>query len=212
DTTVDLSWLGATDNIGVTGYNIYIDGVLETTLGNVSSYQVTGLTAATSYDFRVTALDASSNESVVVSSNTVTVITDLASSGGGSGNWILNNQDVYYNVGNVGIGTDTPDEKLAVNGNIHTKEIRVDLSNWPDYVFTKDYNLPTLAQIEEHIQEKGHLPNIPSAKDVQANGVHLGEMNAKLLEKIEELILYTLQQQKELEAQKERIKVLESKN
>ena len=101
--------------------------------------------------------------------------------------------------GNVGIGTSSPDAKLAVNGNIHAKEVKVDLVGWPDYVFKEDYDLPTLEEIQRHIQEKGHLPNIPSAKEVEENGVQLGEMNKLLLEKIEELILYTIQQERKLE-------------
>ena len=202
DTTADLSWTAATDNTGVTGYKVYKDTVLETTLGNVLSYQVTGLTSATAYNFTVTALDAAGNESVV--SNTLAITTNVAS-GGGSGNWTLNNQNVYYNTGNVGIGTTTPDEKLAVNGNIHAKEVRVDLSGWPDYVFTKDHDLPTLKQVENYIKKKGHLPNIPSAKEVEENGIQLGDMNAKLLEKIEELTLYIIQQQKLIEAQSKTI-------
>jgi len=100
--------------------------------------------------------------------------------------------------GNVGIGTTTPDEKLAVNGNIHAKEVRVDLVGWPDYVFTKEYNLPSLKDVENHIQENGHLQDIPSTTEVTKNGIMLGEMNAKLLQKIEELTLYTIQQQKEI--------------
>ncbi len=106
------------------------------------------------------------------------------------------------NNGKVGIGTTTPDAKLAVNGNIHTKEVKVDLIGWADYVFKEDYQLPTLQQVEDHITTKGHLINIPSAAEVAENGIQLGEMNAKLLEKIEELTLYTIAQEKNIKAQK----------
>ncbi|TGV01069.1 fibronectin type III domain-containing protein [Flavivirga rizhaonensis] len=208
DTTVDLSWTAATDNVAVIGYKVYKDAVLEATLGNVLTYQVAGLSASTSYNFTVTALDAAGNESVV--SNTV-VITTNNSSEGGSGNWTLSNQDVYYNTGNVGIGTSTPDEKLAVNGNIHTKEVRVDLNGWSDFVFEKDYKLPTLKEVEKHIKEKGHLKDIPSAKNVEEHGILLGDMNAKLLQKIEELTLYILQQQKTLNEQVQKNKTQEER-
>ncbi|WP_298309692.1 tail fiber protein [uncultured Aquimarina sp.] len=116
----------------------------------------------------------------------------------------------FFNGGNVGIGTNTPDAKLAVNGNIHTKEVKVDLIGWADYVFKEDYNLPTLEQVENHITKKGHLINIPSAAEVAENGIQLGEMNAKLLEKIEELTLYTIAQEKKLKEQEERLKKLET--
>jgi hypothetical protein len=95
--------------------------------------------------------------------------------------------------GNVGIGTTNPlGYKLAVNGKIRAQEVKVELNGWPDYVFTKDYQLPTLQQTEKHIKEKGHLPGIPSAAEVKANGIDLGEMNAKLLQKIEELTLHLI--------------------
>ncbi|KAA1244711.1 hypothetical protein [Aquimarina sp. RZ0] len=101
--------------------------------------------------------------------------------------------------GNVGIGTLSPGSwKLAVNGNIRAKEIKVE-TGWSDFVFYKDYELPTLAEVENHIKEKGHLKDIPSAVEVEKNGIFLGKMNAKLLQKIEELTLYTIQQHKEIE-------------
>ncbi|WP_143070781.1 tail fiber protein [Flagellimonas taeanensis] len=102
--------------------------------------------------------------------------------------------------GKVGIGTLTPDAKLAVKGNIHAEEVKVDLSvPGPDYVFKDRYNLKSLEEVQNYIKEHGHLPNIPSAKEMEDNGIQLGEMNMKLLEKIEELTLYTIQQQKLIE-------------
>ena len=114
--------------------------------------------------------------------------------------------------GYVGVGTTNPDAKLAVNGNIHTKEVKVDLVGWPDYVFEDSYQLPTLSQVEQHIKENGHLQNIPSAKEVVKNGVKLGEMNKLLLEKIEELTLYTIDQEKEIETLHQKINTLEQQN
>lgn len=104
--------------------------------------------------------------------------------------------------GNVGIGTtDTKGYKLAVNGNIKAKEIKVESTNWPDYVFEKSYALPTLKEIEKQIKEKGHLPGIPSAAEVNANGIDLGYMNAKLLQKIEELTLHLIEKDKQVKIQ-----------
>ncbi|MEZ0184400.1 hypothetical protein AB9T89_19310 [Flavobacterium oncorhynchi] len=101
--------------------------------------------------------------------------------------------------GNVGIGVLNPLNKLDVNGTIHSKEVKVDMNGWSDFVFKKEYNLPTLEQVEKHIIEKGHLENIPSEKEVLKDGINLGEMNAKLLRKIEELTLYMIEMRKEME-------------
>ncbi len=106
----------------------------------------------------------------------------------------------FFNGGNVGIGTKTPDAKLTVKGKIHAEEVKIDLSvPAPDYVFKKEYDLLTIDEVQQHIEQKGHLPNIPSAKVMETEGVDLGAMNMKLLEKVEELTLYTIQQQKEIE-------------
>ncbi len=128
---------------------------------------------------------------------------------------IHSNGNSWFNGGNVGIGTTAPDSKLTVKGNIHTEEVRVDLSvPGPDYVFKQGYDLKSLEEVQDYIKEHGHLPNIPPAKEMEANGIQLGEMNMKLLEKIEELTLYTIQQQekiKELKKANDKIQLLEKK-
>ena len=202
DTNADLSWTGAMDDTAVTGYKIFKDGILENTLGTVSTYQVVGLTASTSYSFTATAFDAAGNESGA--SNAVSITTDTPG-GGSSGDtvWNTSGSDIDYTAGNVGIGTVAQTSyRLAVDGKIHTKEVKVDLTGWADYVFTKEYELPTLEEVQKHISEKGHLPNVPSAKEVQANGIELGEMNKLLLEKIEELTLYVIELNNEIETLK----------
>lgn len=113
----------------------------------------------------------------------------------------VNTNDIFYTTGNVGIGTNAiSNYKLAVDGKIRSREVKVDNDNWADYVFFKNYKLPTLEEVEKHIQDKGHLINIPSAAEVEANGVELGEMNKLLLEKIEELTLYVIQQEKRIKS------------
>lgn len=106
--------------------------------------------------------------------------------------------------GNVGIGTTNPTQKLSVNGTIQAKEIVVQ-TGWSDYVFADDYCLAPLSEIEQCIKEEKHLPGIPSAAEVAEHGVSLGDMQARLLAKIEELTLHQISQEK-------RIQTLENEN
>ena len=113
--------------------------------------------------------------------------------------------------GNIGIGTSDPKGyRLAVNGKIRAQEIKVEALPWPDYVFEKDYQLQTLQETEKHIKDKSHLPGIPSAAEVKANGIDLGEMNAKLLQKIEELTLHLIEKDKHIENLESRLKKVET--
>ena len=107
--------------------------------------------------------------------------------------------------GYVGIGTRNPTERLSVKGKIRAQEVKVEADNninWPDYVFSKDYKLPSLSEVEKHIHEKGHLPEVPSAKEVEKEGIALGANQALLLKKIEELTLYLIELKHEVNKQK----------
>ena len=125
---------------------------------------------------------------------------------------IKNNVTIH---GNVGIGTTSVDAKLTVAGNIHSREVKVTINAGADFVFENDYELPSLESIEHYIKENKHLPEITSAKEMEKEGILLGDMNIKLLQKIEELTLYTIAQEKKinsLEKLKQRVEKLEKEN
>lgn len=123
--------------------------------------------------------------------------------------------------GKIGIGTDRPDELLTVKGKIHTQEVLVDLKGAvaPDYVFETyfegaselkpEYVFPTLKEVAAFLAANYHLPEVPSAGQLEENGLALKEMNLLLLQKIEELTLYTIEQQQQIDILKERVNQLE---
>ena len=125
-----------------------------------------------------------------------------------------NNYAGYFE-GAVAIGSAFPKKAtgyiLSVDGKIAAEEVLVDLdADWPDYVFKDDYTLLSLAQVKDHIEAKGHLPNVPSAKEIEDHGLLLGNMNKVLMEKIEELTLYILQQEEKLQNYERRLQKLET--
>lgn len=139
-------------------------------------------------------------------SNGFGFIEAVKSSGSAYGDIILNRWG-----GNVGVGTNITDAKLTVKGTIHTNEVKVDLSvPGPDYVFEKDYHLMSLEETKAYIDANKHLPEVPSAKEMEKNGVQLGEMNMLLLKKVEELTLYVIEQNNLILEQQKRIQKLES--
>lgn len=110
--------------------------------------------------------------------------------------------------GNVGIGTTNINDatyKLFVEGSIRTRKVRVDAIAWPDYVFDKKYTLLPITEVEKYIEEHHHLPEVPSAAEVQKKGLDLGDNQATLLKKIEELTLYLIEQNKRMEAQEKQL-------
>ncbi len=116
------------------------------------------------------------------------------------------NSSVYASGnGNVGIGTTSPSEKLSVNGNIRTKKLIVAQTNWPDYVFHPAYQLKPLDEVEKFVQVNRHLPGVPSQKEVDRQGLDVGDTQALLLKKIEELTLYMIEVKKENKVLQEQI-------
>jgi hypothetical protein len=154
---------------------------------------------------RITAPNDLNTLDISVSNSQISLANNFYS-GGGTVPIVLNtytnaNQFFLATDGNVGIGTASPSHKLAVNGNIRAKKIIVE-TGWSDYVFDETYRLPSLSHIEAFIKKNKHLPDIPSAKEVEKNGVSVGENQALLLKKIEELTLYVIQLDKANSLQK----------
>jgi hypothetical protein len=105
--------------------------------------------------------------------------------------------------GNIGINTtDTKGYKFGVNGSVIATSVTVKLyADWPDYVFKKDYTLPSLSDVKTYIDKNQHLPEIPSAQEIAKDGINLGEMNKLLLKKVEELTLYLIEKDKQIKEQ-----------
>lgn len=213
-----LTWSAASDNVGVTNYEIFQNGINISNNGTNTTFNVTGLSQSTAYAFTVLAQDAEGNSSAI--SNTVVIttltnsnVTDYTSDNSNLNTVDWNARDVFANR-NLGVGTtDTRGFSLAVAGGILAEELTIELeANWPDYVFAEGYDLPSLFEMEKHIKEKGHLINVPSAIEIEKNGVQVGLMQAKLLEKIEELMLYTIDQEKRIKALEAEILKLHEEN
>ncbi|MHC0446352.1 hypothetical protein ACWA1F_13160 [Flavobacterium sp. 3-218] len=127
----------------------------------------------------------------------------------GDGTQLTNDALVINGInGNVGIGTAKTDSKLTVAGNIASREVKVTVNAGADFVFEKDYDLPSLDSVDKFIKENKHLPEIASAEEMKKEGINLSEMNIKLLQKIEEMTLYMIEQNKKIDKLEKKIETL----
>lgn len=123
----------------------------------------------------------------------------------GGGGIAVGGNAVFTN-GNVGIGTTTPGNyKLAVEGIIGARKLKITAGSWADYVFDSSYELKPLDQVEKFIAENKHLPDVPTTEEIKKEGMDVGDNQALLLKKIEELTLYMIEQNKKLEVQNKQL-------
>jgi hypothetical protein len=118
-----------------------------------------------------------------------------------NGNIRLDVTNGHVAIGNINLtGVNADAYKLAVSGKVICEEVRVKLasSGWPDYVFANNYQLPPLTEVEKFIDQHKHLPNVPSAEEVEKDGIAVGDMQKRMMEKIEELTLYVIELQKQV--------------
>lgn len=170
-------------------------GIVLKTNGNIDM-----LTGTTSFnDISVNNIYVGSNVSTLNFHVTGTTTLDGNVSIGTNSNFTCNyNGDVTANTLMVGNGFSCDD-----NGYVKAKEIKVTLTDWPDFVFEESYKRLSLPETEQYIKDNGHLPDMPSAQEVEENGVSLGEINAKLLQKLEELTLHIIDLQKQIDELKQ---------
>lgn len=121
------------------------------------------------------------------------------------------NQPLILDAPRIGIGTINPQCQLDIIGTIRAREIKVDM-NGADFVFEKGYKLMPLSELEKFVKEKKHLPDVASAKQMQENGTELGNLNSLLLQKIEEMTLYMIKQNKKIQILERKMKSISRKS
>lgn len=164
---------------------------LEATGGSFSG-NLSGNTASFSGDVELSKLTMSSN-TFSIESNTVSLFAIE----------IEDSQNAVVKIGHNNYGNTV---NLLVGGQIKAEEVLVVQDVWADHVFSDDYRLRSLSELKAFIETHNHLPGIPDEEEVKEQGVNIAEMNSKLLEKVEELTLYILEQQEQLDVLKQELK------
>lgn len=154
--------------------------------------------------FRFTAIEGLSSNLTLYDKNQAANFS-VTDDGNGNVSLVMPNTNSFVGIGTTSFTDGSDIFLLSVDGNVRARRVKV-YTSWADYVFEDDYCLPTLQEVEQHIEEKGHLIDIPSAEEVELKGIELGEMNKLLLQKIEELTLYVIQLNKEVEQLKGQLK------
>ncbi|WP_343701499.1 hypothetical protein [Chitinophaga sp.] len=173
----------------------------------------TGLGINPGYRLHLMQKDGSFAEGIGLTNGSIT--WNILSDGYGARLLVCQNGDPSKGMsllnGNMGVGMDAPaGYRLAVNGTAVAKKVKVTETPWADFVFEPDYDLRPLPELEQYVQKNRHLPGIPTVHEVEREGIDLGEINAKLLQKIEELTLYLIEQNKEMKQMKQELAELKA--
>jgi hypothetical protein len=220
----EFKWTAGTVQLGVAGYGtpdftLFTDGAerMRVTryglmgLGTPSPSQKMDIRTSSPDGLRVSTLDNQYIGGILWTPGAVQYIAagygtpDLSMQTGGLERLRITND------GNVGIGIAHPQSKLSVNGDITTSRLRVLQTGWSDFVFNQDYKLPTLKEVEAYIAANKHLPDVISAKEVEKNGLDVGDANKQLLQKIEELTLYLIEEHKKNAALEEKLAQMDTR-
>jgi hypothetical protein len=164
--------------------------------GHEWGFKFFGATSSTGENMKCVSYEVSGQP---VNQNLISDIQDYSTS-------MIETHDVAKVIvtGKVGIGTkNVSNDMLTVNGSIRSKEVKVEIQNWPDYVFNPAYELPSLREVKTYIDLNHRLPEIPSENQIAEKGLRLGEMNKLLLKKVEELTLYLIEKDRQVESQNE---------
>lgn len=205
----DLRYIPAGYTIGYSNDGISFTNIISVT-GNTSGNPSHNISAPLARYWKLTVVSVQSGETF---SNIAGLQLLVTGPGAFTNNLYWNTggygtSSIQYMGGNVGIGTATPQAKLAVNGDVFAKKVKVTQTGWPDYVFDSSYQLPGLTEVASFIKKYKHLPGITSAAEVEREGLDLGNNQAGLLKKIEELTLYAIEQDKQLQQQQAEIREL----
>ena len=196
-------------NLNIYGYNgkgmsILADGTVQ--MGNGGA---PGMMSVGSFSSTATSLYTAYLGFNVRRNGSSWILKNNGSNNGGAAIWSTTGGTMYFatipSTGSSDQTITTNDLRSNVNlilhndGLLQAKEVKVTLSGWPDYVFGEEYKLMSLGETEQYIKENGHLPGVPSAQEVEDEGLSLGEMNARLMQKVEELTLHVIELQKQID-------------
>lgn len=195
-------------------FEISLDGVIFS--NEISLSPVSNIVSLTAISVRYNPFVVGNHLGIITIESIGLDTEEVAVSGNSQGAWVVNSSNTLYSnlsFTNIGIGTSSVPStyKLGVDGKIIAKGLKIKFNNWADYVFEDDYVLPNLDELETYVAKENHLPGIPAEAEVLKDGMAIEDMNVILLQKIEELTLLMIEQNKKMKALENEMNELKAK-